>query len=236
MTFGRHCFVLLFSSARLFLCSFPSLISSLYNSISPVGPITILRRVTAAGVAEAAATPLRRRFILRQYISTATSASAAHPQFDYDYYCYDDYRAEHEPRLDRLAAAPVEDSEGSLPTRELQLVFIGSPRSKKHLYAEKLSKLLAVPHISMASLVRQELSPRSFLHRQVSNSLLHFQLVATLFLAFCRVPTLNSIAVCGVLDLILRIIFFLIHTSLRVQKNLRNTFIAINRYWLTAPS
>lgn len=140
--------------------------------------MAILRRSPAkpvAGITKAAAIPLRR-FNLRRFISTATSSTAAQPQFDYeyDYYCHDYNRAEHESRLGRLAVTPMEDSEGSVPTRELQLVFIGSPRTKKHIYAEKLSKLLAVPHISMASLVRQELSPRSFLYRQVYSHTLRF--------------------------------------------------------------
>lgn len=179
--------------------------------------MAILRRITAktvAGVTEAASIPLRC-FFPRQFISTATASAAAQPEFDYDYYCYD-YRAKHESNLDRLAVAPMEDSESSIPSRELQLVFIGSPRTKKHLYAEKLSKLLAVPHISMASLVRQELSPRSFLYRQV-RLFTSFQLLGYFSsnlhlkcLAFCRVPALNPIVVCGVLDLFLRIISFLI--------------------------
>nr|AFK45585.1 unknown [Lotus japonicus] len=49
--------------------------------------------------------------------------------------------------------------------------MIGEPGTKRHLFAEKLSKLLEVPHISMASLLRQELNPRSSLYQQIANAL-----------------------------------------------------------------
>ncbi|KAF5932998.1 hypothetical protein HYC85_029169 [Camellia sinensis] len=49
--------------------------------------------------------------------------------------------------------------------------------AKKHVYADKLSKLLQVPHISMASLVRQDLSPRSPLYQQIANSVNQGKLV-----------------------------------------------------------
>ncbi|TQD78126.1 hypothetical protein C1H46_036313 [Malus baccata] len=39
----------------------------------------------------------------------------------------------------------------------------------KHLYAERLSKLLEVLHISMGSLVHQELNPHSSLYKQMAN-------------------------------------------------------------------
>ena len=47
-------------------------------------------------------------------------------------------RTERELRVDRNAIAHMEDLEGSVPTRELQSVFIGSSRTKKHLYTENL--------------------------------------------------------------------------------------------------
>lgn len=47
-------------------------------------------------------------------------------------------RTERELRVDRNAIDHMEDLEGSVPTRELQSVFIGSSRTKKHLYTEKL--------------------------------------------------------------------------------------------------
>lgn len=112
-----------------------------------------------------ASPPLYRlaRLALSRFYSCCASA-AAQPQADYYYY----YGAESE----RLAAAAMADSEGSAPNRGVQWVFIGSPGAKRHVYAVRLAKLLEVPHISMASLVRQDLSPRSSLYKQVSNSLL----------------------------------------------------------------
>ncbi|KAM2014334.1 hypothetical protein ACFX16_045005 [Malus domestica] len=56
------------------------------------------------------------------------------------------------------------DSDGWVPGRRVQWVLIGDRGAKKHLYAERLSKLLEVPHISMGSLFRQELNPRSSLY------------------------------------------------------------------------
>ncbi|KAK6920545.1 hypothetical protein RJ641_014223 [Dillenia turbinata] len=62
------------------------------------------------------------------------------------------------------------DSECMIPGRGVQWVFTGNPSVKKHLYAEKLSKLLEVPHISMSSLVRQELSPNSSLYNEIATA------------------------------------------------------------------
>lgn len=87
------------------------------------------------------------------------SAAAAQLQYDYDDEC-DLHGQASEPML-RL------DSAGSPPRRGVQWVLIGDPGVKKHVYADNLSKLLEVPHISMGSLVRQELSPRSALYKQV---------------------------------------------------------------------
>lgn len=88
------------------------------------------------------------------------SAAAAQLQYDYDYDECDLHGQASEPML-RL------DSAGLPPRRGVQWVLIGDPGVKKHVYAENLSKLLEVPHISMGSLVRQELSPRSALYKQV---------------------------------------------------------------------
>ena len=81
------------------------------------------------------------------------------------------------------------DSEGSGPNRGVQWVFIGIPGAKRHVYAVRLAKLLEVPHISMASLVRQDLSPRSSLYKQVSDSLLSICVFRSCFLCFCFVVT-----------------------------------------------
>ncbi|KAM1014946.1 hypothetical protein ACFX1T_044701 [Malus domestica] len=56
------------------------------------------------------------------------------------------------------------DSDGWVPGRGVQWVLIGDRGAKKHLYADRLSKLLEVPHISTGSLFRQELNPRSSLY------------------------------------------------------------------------
>ncbi|GMP80786.1 hypothetical protein CsSME_00035766 [Camellia sinensis var. sinensis] len=87
------------------------------------------------------------------------SASAAQLQYDYDYEEYSD------------------DSEGSIPGRGVQWVIMGDPLAKKQVYAERLSKLLRVPHISMGSLVRQELHPQSSLYKQISNAVNQRKLV-----------------------------------------------------------
>ncbi|XP_028771410.1 probable adenylate kinase 7, mitochondrial [Neltuma alba] len=63
------------------------------------------------------------------------------------------------------------DTEGSASERGVQWVMIGEPGSKRHVFAERLSKLLEVPHISMATLLSQELSPRSSLYQQIANAL-----------------------------------------------------------------
>ncbi|KAH9792038.1 putative adenylate kinase 7 [Citrus sinensis] len=97
------------------------------------------------------------------------SAAAAQLQYDYDEEC-DLHGQASEPML-RL------DSAGSPPRRGVQWVLIGDPGVKKHVYAENLSKLLEVPHISMGSLVRQELSPRSALYKQIANAVNEGKLV-----------------------------------------------------------
>ncbi|KAL2461920.1 adenylate kinase [Abeliophyllum distichum] len=45
----------------------------------------------------------------------------------------------------------------------VQWVIIGDPVARQHVYAERLSKLLDVAHISMGTLIRQELHPHSSL-------------------------------------------------------------------------
>ncbi|XP_052195017.1 probable adenylate kinase 7, mitochondrial [Diospyros lotus] len=101
------------------------------------------------------------------------SAAAAQVQYDSDY-DYDEYASE--PYGDRNRMA-MEDSEGSLPGRGVQWLIMGDPIAKKHVYAERLSKLLQVPHISMGSLVRQELHPRSSLYKQIATAVNQGKLV-----------------------------------------------------------
>lgn len=118
-----------------------------------------------SAAAATAAPSLNRLFqftLNRFYGSLAT----AQPQLDPDYF-YDYYQAESEQGRDRLDSVPVTDAEGCDARRGVQWAFIGSPRTRKHVYAAMLSKLLEVPYISMASLVRQDLSPRSSLYKRV---------------------------------------------------------------------
>ncbi|KAH9743582.1 putative adenylate kinase 7 [Citrus sinensis] len=113
----------------------------------------------------AAALQLRQLARSRAY----GSAAAAQLQYDYDDEC-DLHGQASEPML-RL------DSAGLPPRRGVQWVLIGDPGVKKHVYADNLSKLLEVPHISMGSLVRQELSPRSALYKQIANAVNEGKLV-----------------------------------------------------------
>ncbi|KAL5991085.1 hypothetical protein ACLOJK_011991 [Asimina triloba] len=78
-----------------------------------------------------------------------------------EYYYYDDEEEEVEDRLELRA-----ETLGSMAGRGVQWALIGYPGVQKHIYAARLSKLLEVPHISMGSLVRQELNPRSSLYKQ----------------------------------------------------------------------
>jgi adenylate kinase len=44
---------------------------------------------------------------------------------------------------------------------------MGRPGPQKHAHAARLAEVLAVPYISMGTLVRQELSPTSSLYKKV---------------------------------------------------------------------
>lgn len=86
--------------------------------------------------------------------------SAAAAQLDYDAY-YDDDEEPH-------GKMKMEESQGwETLGRGVQWVIMGDPMARRHLYAERLAKLLDVPHISMGSLVRQELNPDSPLYKKV---------------------------------------------------------------------
>ncbi|KAL9439005.1 hypothetical protein AB3S75_024629 [Citrus x aurantiifolia] len=99
------------------------------------------------------------------------SVAAAEPLFDPDnYYSYYQAESDSDQHRDSLRSVTLPDTEGRERRRGVQWAFIGSPRAKKHVYAEMLSKLLEVPRISMSSLVRQDLSPRSSLHKQIANA------------------------------------------------------------------
>ncbi|KAM1075704.1 hypothetical protein ACFX13_023664 [Malus domestica] len=104
----------------------------------------------------------------------AYGSAVAQLQYDDDYY-YDDQDEEEERR--KATRNRMLDSDGRVPGRGVQWVLIGDRGAKKHLYAERLSKLLEVPHISMGSLVRQELNPRSSLYKQIANAVNEGKLV-----------------------------------------------------------
>lgn len=69
------------------------------------------------------------------------------------------------------------DAQGCTPERGVQWVMIGEPGAKRHLFSQRLSKLLEVPHISMATLLSQDLNPRSSLYQQIAHALDHGKLV-----------------------------------------------------------
>lgn len=96
--------------------------------------------------------------------SRAYGSAAAALAYDYDY-CYSDVDEPQRGPTPRLAP------EGSKTSRGVQWVMIGEPGVKKHVFAERLAELLEVPHISMGSLVRQELHPSSSLYKQVNSSI-----------------------------------------------------------------
>ncbi|KAL5581323.1 hypothetical protein UlMin_013765 [Ulmus minor] len=113
---------------------------------------------------------LARRFL---GVVARRSYGSAAAQLHYD---SDDYEVEdHEWELENRR--PMADAECWVPARGVQWVVIGDRNAKKHVYAERLSKLLEVPHISMGSLVRQELSPCSSLYKQIANAVNEGKLV-----------------------------------------------------------
>ncbi|TYH76529.1 hypothetical protein ES332_D04G093100v1 [Gossypium tomentosum] len=107
-------------------------------------------RVATASAASSAVNPLRR------WIRDIGSAAALELDYDYDYYDYE--RA----ALDRRVPQQKLDVDGSVPERGVQW---------------RLSKLLGIPHISMGSLIRQELDPYSSLYKQVVNAVNEGKLV-----------------------------------------------------------
>ncbi|KAG4137193.1 hypothetical protein ERO13_D07G056500v2 [Gossypium hirsutum] len=134
-----------------------------------INKLSHLATVTAAAVT--AGPPLYR--LLKLTVSRFHGAAQPQPDTDYWYY-YHVSPSQQESRRDELfRSTPVADTNGSVPLRGVQWAFIGSPRAKKRVYAVMLSKLLEVPHITMASLVRQELSPNSNLYKQIANAVDH---------------------------------------------------------------
>ncbi|CAA7038729.1 unnamed protein product [Microthlaspi erraticum] len=106
---------------------------------------------------------------LSRLLATRRSfGSAAALAFDYD--SDDEYLYADESRLVETRL----DLDGSGPERGVQWVLMGAPR---HVFAERLSNLLQVPHISMGSLVRQELNPRSSLYKEIESAVNERRLV-----------------------------------------------------------
>lgn len=99
---------------------------------------------------------------LRKFLSHRAFGSAVQYNYDYDDSDFDD-----DENYGLCKANAMADTQGCSPPRGVQWAMIGEPASKRHFFAEKLSKLLDVPHISMATLLSQELCPRSSLYRQV---------------------------------------------------------------------
>ena len=83
------------------------------------------------------------------------------------YYDDDDYDEEEEMEEERAPRGAL-DAQGCAPENGVQWVMIGEPGAKRHQFAQRLSKLLEVPHISMATLLSQDLNPRSSLYQQVN--------------------------------------------------------------------
>ncbi|KAL0014530.1 hypothetical protein SO802_001599 [Lithocarpus litseifolius] len=105
-------------------------------------------------------------------LSTRAYGSVA--QLQYDYSEEEDSEDEGAPRQLGMAES---EAWGWVPERGVQWVLMGDRGIKRHVYGERLSKLLEVPHISMGTLVRQELHPRSSLYKQIANAVNEGKLV-----------------------------------------------------------
>ncbi|EES13280.1 hypothetical protein BDA96_07G023700 [Sorghum bicolor] len=94
--------------------------------------------------------------------------------------CWSDWEDEDEEEAARRARAsapaPGLDPAGGGPGG-VQWVVMGRPGPQKHAHAARLAEVLAVPYISMGTLVRQELSPASHLYRKIANSVNEGRLV-----------------------------------------------------------
>uniref|UniRef100_A0A2P2KIW6 adenylate kinase n=1 Tax=Rhizophora mucronata TaxID=61149 RepID=A0A2P2KIW6_RHIMU len=99
-----------------------------------------------------------------------STAGAAQPELDPDYYHYGQYNDSDSCEPSGTTSMALADAGTLVPVRGVQWAFIGSPCTKKHVFAEILSKFLEVPHIYMATLVRQDLHPRSSLYKQIATA------------------------------------------------------------------
>ncbi|KAG9130743.1 hypothetical protein Leryth_012691 [Lithospermum erythrorhizon] len=107
----------------------------------------------------AAAPPTLRLF------STSVLPTASQPQFEEEY----NSSLYNLNRSQNVQAAEALEVDTWQPERGVQFALIGHIRGRC-IFAEKLSKLLEVPRISIASLVRQDLSPKSLLYKQIANA------------------------------------------------------------------
>ena len=143
----------------------------------------VLRRSSATKAAAITAAPLLCRltdFFVSRFHSNSATAAQPQPDSDsddddyssssssdsnyYDYY----YNNRKPPR--RYGSNPMSsDSEAFVPTNPVQWSFTGNPSAKRHVFAQRISKLLEVPRISISTLVCQDLNPRSSLYKQVSS-------------------------------------------------------------------
>ncbi|XP_074302321.1 putative adenylate kinase 7, mitochondrial [Silene latifolia] len=127
----------------------------------------------ASGLATLRARPSLLRYTSLIQPRLFGSSSAVAIQYDDDdYEEYDDRTVRSRGSGDLMG-----DREGSRNRRGVQWVVLGQPGAKKSVYAEKLSKLLDVPHISMASLLLQELHPHSSVYQQIKNAVNQGKLV-----------------------------------------------------------
>ncbi|KAK7266921.1 hypothetical protein RIF29_19582 [Crotalaria pallida] len=110
------------------------------------------------------------------FLSKRPFGSAAAIQYDYYY----DDEEEEEKVIE--ACMPRGMTDCSKTERGVQWVMIGEPRANRRVFAERLSKLLEVPYISVGSLIRQDIYPRSTLHHKIANALDERKLVPEEFI------------------------------------------------------
>jgi hypothetical protein len=117
-----------------------------------------------AGLLRLAARSLSRRELPPAPAHRGLAASAAALADDY----WSDWEDEEEEARRARASAPLAgtDPAGGAP-RGVQWVVMGRPGPQKHAHAARLAEVLAVPYISMGTLVRQELNPASQLYKKV---------------------------------------------------------------------
>lgn len=110
-----------------------------------------------------------RSLLSRHALTPGHRGLAASAALAEDY--WSDWEEEEEEAARRARAsapAPGTDPADGGP-RGVQWVVMGRPGPQKHAHAARLAEVLAVPYISMGTLVRQELNPASQLYRKVGS-------------------------------------------------------------------